>query len=299
MSKDAQEGAGGSYKVGYGKPPRSAQFKKGQSGNPKGRPKKKATTPIPCSPLQPAREAIRAEGQRLITARLGEEIERVSMVQAMIRAMGNTGLKGGVLAQREFIALMREEEEQVLREKRQQFEEWETYVRDTRRQIARGMSTAEQARLVPHPDDVCFDRSTLQIRFVGPVTNEDAARVSYLCDLRDILAELMVFHGEDTSCGAGETGAIRLGIFGTTYFAVLCQLPPRLRILPKIVLERIEQRLMLRSSDWEDLLRAECSELGLPFVRAKKSLPAWRLDELASRLDGNQRRVIEDWFGYQ
>jgi Family of unknown function (DUF5681) len=27
------------YKVGYGKPPRHAQFKKGQSGNPKGRPR--------------------------------------------------------------------------------------------------------------------------------------------------------------------------------------------------------------------------------------------------------------------
>lgn len=28
-----------SYEVGYGKPPKQAQFKKGQSGNPKGRPK--------------------------------------------------------------------------------------------------------------------------------------------------------------------------------------------------------------------------------------------------------------------
>jgi hypothetical protein len=27
------------YKVGYGKPPKSGQFKRGKSGNPKGRPK--------------------------------------------------------------------------------------------------------------------------------------------------------------------------------------------------------------------------------------------------------------------
>ena len=27
------------YKIGYGKPPKKTQFKKGQSGNPKGRPK--------------------------------------------------------------------------------------------------------------------------------------------------------------------------------------------------------------------------------------------------------------------
>jgi hypothetical protein len=30
----------GSYEVGYGKPPKNAQFQKGVSGNPKGRPKK-------------------------------------------------------------------------------------------------------------------------------------------------------------------------------------------------------------------------------------------------------------------
>jgi hypothetical protein len=29
----------GRYKVGYGKPPRATQFKRGRSGNPKGRPK--------------------------------------------------------------------------------------------------------------------------------------------------------------------------------------------------------------------------------------------------------------------
>ena len=31
-------GTGGGYEVGYGKPPRSAGFKKGQSGKPRGRP---------------------------------------------------------------------------------------------------------------------------------------------------------------------------------------------------------------------------------------------------------------------
>ena len=33
------------YKVGYGKPPRRTRFQKGQSGNPKGRPKKKPKLP--------------------------------------------------------------------------------------------------------------------------------------------------------------------------------------------------------------------------------------------------------------
>ena len=32
-------GDGADYEVGYGKPPKHTRFKKGQSGNPKGRPK--------------------------------------------------------------------------------------------------------------------------------------------------------------------------------------------------------------------------------------------------------------------
>lgn len=38
MSKDKSHNTE-DYKVGYGKPPKHTQFKKGQSGNPKGRPK--------------------------------------------------------------------------------------------------------------------------------------------------------------------------------------------------------------------------------------------------------------------
>lgn len=40
MSKDDKN----NYEIGYGKPPKSSQFKKGQSGNPKGRPKGQKNT---------------------------------------------------------------------------------------------------------------------------------------------------------------------------------------------------------------------------------------------------------------
>ena len=39
MSSDRKPGRPHDYKVGYGKPPKEHRFKKGQSGNPRGRPK--------------------------------------------------------------------------------------------------------------------------------------------------------------------------------------------------------------------------------------------------------------------
>jgi hypothetical protein len=44
--KSNQPTRSNSAKVGYGKPPREYQFKPGQSGNPKGRPKKKSATTL-------------------------------------------------------------------------------------------------------------------------------------------------------------------------------------------------------------------------------------------------------------
>lgn len=43
MSKRKKNNPTGHYKVGYGKPPKHTQFKKGQSGNPEGRPPKRMT----------------------------------------------------------------------------------------------------------------------------------------------------------------------------------------------------------------------------------------------------------------
>ena len=45
-NRDLKTGQGKAYDVGYGKPPKATQFKKGQSGNSGGRPRKKETERI-------------------------------------------------------------------------------------------------------------------------------------------------------------------------------------------------------------------------------------------------------------
>jgi hypothetical protein len=57
MPKDQQE-----YAVGYGKPPKSGQFAKGNSGNPNGRPK--GSKNLASIVLRESRQPVRMNGPR-------------------------------------------------------------------------------------------------------------------------------------------------------------------------------------------------------------------------------------------
>lgn len=91
------------YEVGYGKPPTSGQFLKGQSGNAKGRPKgsKNLATIV----LRVSRQLVRVSGPG------GTRI--VTKLEAAAMQMGNKAAQGDLAAQREFFHLIRLSEESV------------------------------------------------------------------------------------------------------------------------------------------------------------------------------------------
>ena len=74
------------YAVGFGKPPAASRFKKGQSGNPTGRPK---TADI--SDIAPLIEGIFSESVKM---REGEQVRTLSNLEAMLRAQVTLALKG-------------------------------------------------------------------------------------------------------------------------------------------------------------------------------------------------------------
>ena len=79
---------GDPYEVGFGKPPKRTQFKKGRSGNPKGRPRKK---PDLYSELTKVlREKITVEGQQ----------EKVTVQQALLLRLRDEALRGELWAQK-------------------------------------------------------------------------------------------------------------------------------------------------------------------------------------------------------
>lgn len=91
----SEESMSDSYEVGYGKPPKDTQFKKGVSGNPKGRPKK--------APDFDA-ELIR-EVKSLITINDNGRRARISKFQGVVKQLTNKALTGNISALRMFLGV--------------------------------------------------------------------------------------------------------------------------------------------------------------------------------------------------
>jgi len=78
----------GDYPVGYARPPKEHQFRKGQSGNPTGRPRGSRTIHSLFGEIF----------RRRTTIRIGATEQRVPMIEALAYAALTKGLKGDVPA---------------------------------------------------------------------------------------------------------------------------------------------------------------------------------------------------------
>lgn len=108
MSKRTNNG--GDYDIGHSQTPEYTRFKKGQSGNPKGRPKKeakekKAALIIPHSEQD---ELLRSQLERKVSISEGGKRKKMKMREIISQAQVNAAAKGNVYAQREILKTARE-----------------------------------------------------------------------------------------------------------------------------------------------------------------------------------------------
>jgi hypothetical protein len=96
------------YEVGYGKPPLRTRFRKGQSGNPGGRPHRMTAAR--------ANMLILKEAYRSITVREGDQVYSLSALQAVLRSQLARAAKGNGPAQRAVIGTVQAIEQELAAE---------------------------------------------------------------------------------------------------------------------------------------------------------------------------------------
>lgn len=166
------------YKVGYGKPPIEHRFKKGQSGNPKGRAKGSTNKPNVNTGhgMRAAEEFLRHEAYRPVTLREDGQLIELPAIQAVFRAMGVAAMKGNRFAQKTMAELVTNLEQRDADARFELMGNALDYKKSWSDEIERcekhGLPIPEP---IPHPDDIIIDPHNGDVRILGPQTKEQKA----------------------------------------------------------------------------------------------------------------------------
>lgn len=160
-----------SYEVGYGKPPAKQRFAKGQSGNPNGRPKGAKAKQKPFDPAaKPTDRLILEEAYRPVTIREGDRTIELPAIQAAMRALTISAMKGSRLSQKALAEMVRHVEQGRAAEHQTALENaFEYKQRWTEELKRRQRLEISEPDPVPHPDDIMIDMRSGHVRTEGPL----------------------------------------------------------------------------------------------------------------------------------
>lgn len=164
----------GDYEVGYGKPPVETRFKKGLSGNPRGRPKG-AKNKRPAGFEERLHEIVLDEAYREISVRDGAGMVQIPMAKAVIRSMAVKAAKGDHRSQRLFAEMLSATEslkkarhDEFLQAMIEYKADWEY---ELWRRDRRGITDLPDP--LPHPDHILINPRQGTATVVGPMTKEE------------------------------------------------------------------------------------------------------------------------------
>lgn len=165
---------GDDFTIG-GKPAVSGRFKKGKSGNPKGRPKKKAEAARPSLADRPTDVQWLKRLYGTVSVRTAAGLTQMPFGEALIASMQAEALKGKRLHAKLIVDWMRDAETKAA-ESKVEFSDNLKILKQRHQHIideARQLNKPEP-RLFPHPADIIYDRSQFCYTLQGPIDEESA-----------------------------------------------------------------------------------------------------------------------------
>lgn len=165
------------YEVGYGKPPKEHRFRKGQSGNPRGRPRGSRNR-RPEVQEERLRKIILDEAYRGIDIREGDRTLTVPMARAVTRSIAHNAVKGRHHSQPLFTRLVEEVERRNAADAFEPFCQAALYKENWENELGRRqrLGITDLPDPIPHPDHVHLYVRRGTARITGPMTREEKRR---------------------------------------------------------------------------------------------------------------------------
>ena len=197
------------YEIGYAKPPAKSQFKPGQSGNVKGRPRKKPKpSGVPQDWDQRYKDIFLEEAYRTIPIREGDKTIQIPLIKAVVRRMGLDALRGDHKALKMYLGAANKIED----EKSQENLDWLDAILAWKWKCVDELEHCKRHNLVPpemipHPDNIILHPKTGLVHVIGPLTKEEMVKFrrfhEFIKNLETEMSEFVEYMRENGETESG------------------------------------------------------------------------------------------------